>query len=70
MLLAGKGGDISDKLKISLLRATTKLFLKRPGEMVEALSGLLRKTLTEDDCHLHVKDYAAYLYRGLEAGVE
>jgi hypothetical protein len=30
---------------------------------------LLRQTLTDDETHLHVKDYAAYLYRGLQAGV-
>ena len=63
-------GNLSDKLKLSQLRATAKLFLKRPDEVVESLAKLLKKTLSDDETHLHVKDYAAYLYRGLESGVE
>lgn len=63
-------GVLSDQLKISQLRATTKLFLKRPQEMAETLSTLLKKTLSDDEAHLHIKDYASYIYRGLEAGVE
>lgn len=63
-------GNLSDKLKLSQLRATAKLFLKRPDEVVESLAKLLKKTLSDDETHLHVKDYAAYLYRGLESGVD
>jgi len=37
--------------------------------MCNVLSNLFKKILTDDDTHLHVKDYAAYLYRGLAAGV-
>lgn len=37
---------------------------------MEYLGKLLKKTLSDDETHLQVKDYAAYLYRGLESGVE
>jgi len=69
-LVAWNQTDISDKLKISLLRANVKLFLKRPDEMCNVLSTILKSILMDDDTHLHVKDYAVFLYRGLASGVE
>jgi hypothetical protein len=38
--------------------------------MFNVLSTILKNILTDDDTHLHVKDYAAFLYRGLASGVE
>jgi hypothetical protein len=38
--------------------------------MFNVLSTILKSILTDDDTHLHVKDYAAFLYRGLASGVE
>jgi hypothetical protein len=69
-LLAWSQGELSDRIKLSLLRANVKLFLKRPAEMYNVLSTIFRSILTDDDTHLHLKDYAAYLYRGLAAGVD
>jgi hypothetical protein len=69
-LLEQNWGILTDKLRISQLRATTKLFLKLPSEMAESLGKLLKSSLSDDETHLHVKDYAAYIYRGLESGVE
>ena len=47
-LLGLPGSGTTDKLKISQLRATTKLFLKRPSEMTETLGKLLKFTLSDD----------------------
>jgi hypothetical protein len=69
-LLAWNQSERSDRIKLSLLRANVKLFLKRPAEMYNVLCAIFRTILTDDDTHLHLKDYAAYLYRGLAAGVE
>ena len=52
------------------MRAATKVFLKRPQEGADFLGKLLKNTLSDDETHLNVKDYAAYIYRGLESGVE
>ena len=68
-LLAWNQNQISDQLKVCLLRASVKLFLKRPQEMHSLLSGLLRSVLTDDHTELHVKDYAAYLYRALSSDI-
>jgi len=64
------GAPLSDKLRLSQLRASVKLFLKRPSEMKEYLGKLLKATFSDDETHLQIKDYAAYLYRGLQSGVE
>lgn len=69
-LLAWSQGGLSDSIKLSLLRANVKLFLKRPAEMYNVICSIFRNILTDDDTHLHLKDYAAYLYRGLAAGVD
>jgi hypothetical protein len=69
-LLAWSQGELSDRIKLSLLRANVKLFLKRPAEMYNVICTIFRNILTDDDTHLHLKDYAAYLYRGLAAGVD
>ena len=34
------------------------------------LSALFREILTDDQTHLHVRDYAYYLYRALSSGVD
>lgn len=62
-------GVVTDKMRISQLRAATKVYLKRPSEIVDFFSKLLKNTLSDDETHLQVKDYAAYIYRGLESGV-
>ena len=41
-------GVLSDKLKVSQLRAATKIFLKRPTEGADFLGNLLKKTLSDD----------------------
>lgn len=69
-LLVWNQNEISDSLKISMLRANVKLFLKRPDEMCNVLGNLLRAILTDDNTHLHVKDYAAFLYRALASDIE
>lgn len=38
--------------------------------MYNVVCTIFRNILTDDESHLHIKDYAAYLYRGLSAGVE
>lgn len=69
-MIAWDKNEASDNVKISLLRANVKLFLKRPAEVYNALTSIFRDILLDDEIHLHLKDYAAFLYRGLAAGVE
>ena len=69
-LLAWNQNELSDKVKVSLLRANVKLFLKRPAEMYNVIATIFRTILTDDETQLHLKDYAAFLYRGMTAGVE
>lgn len=38
--------------------------------MAETLGKLLKTTLTDDEIHLPVKDYASYIYRALESGIK
>lgn len=38
--------------------------------MYNVICNMFKNILTDDETHLHVKDYAAYLYRGLASGVD
>lgn len=59
--------EISDALKVSLMRANIKLFFKRPDEMLNVISHMFKNIFRDDECHLQIKDYAAFLYRGLQS---
>lgn len=37
--------------------------------MYNVLSTIFKSILTDDETHLHVKDYASYLYRGLNSNI-
>ncbi len=47
-LLAWNPSERSDKIKVSLLRANVKLFLKRPVEMYNVICTIFRNILTDD----------------------
>lgn len=38
--------------------------------MVNLIGSMFTKILANDEEHLHVKDYAAFLYRGLEKDID
>jgi hypothetical protein len=44
-LVVWSESDISDELKISLLRANVKLFFKRPMEMMNIITNLFKEIL-------------------------
>ena len=62
--------ETSSSVKIALLRANVKLFLKRPLEMLNLVTTMFNKVLSNDEEQLYVRDYAAFLYRGLEKDIE
>jgi hypothetical protein len=47
-LIAWDKNEASDNVKISLLRANVKLFLKRPAEVYNALTSIFRDIMLDD----------------------
>jgi hypothetical protein len=52
------------------MRANVKLFLKRPLEMLNIVITMFINIFNNDEIQLYVRDYAAFLYRGLEKDIE